>query len=167
MSEGLRNMIVSVVVVLAAPVAVTAMAAAGVSPGDALEAIGVDRDPDESVDAPGPATAPPASSGDGDARAPRAAQPGRFAGDDSATSAGGLTPSGRRPTAPEPGTPTEPPEPTATTPVPPGPAAEPDAPAEPGAETPSGPLDDVDDVLDDPVGAADDVLEDGLNGLAP
>jgi hypothetical protein len=143
-------MLVSVALVLAEPVAVTAMAAAGVSPGDALEAIGVDRGLDEAVPSPGPEPAPPASSRD-----------------DGATAPGELIPSGRRPSAPEPGVPAEPlPEPTATTPASPGPAAEPEEPAEPGPETPSGHLGGVDDVLDDPVGPAEDLLDEGLNGLS-
>jgi hypothetical protein len=166
MAEGLRNMLVSVVLVLAAPVAVTAMAAAGVSPGDALEAIGVDPEPDEAVHSPGPEPAPPASSVEAGAAYP--AQPGRSAGDKGATALGEINTRSRGGPAPEPGDPAEPlPEPTATTPAPPGPAAEPEDPAEPGPETPSGPVDGVDDVLDDPVGPAEDLLDEGLNGLAP
>jgi hypothetical protein len=49
MAQGLLNMLVSVVVVLSAPLAVTAMAASGVSPGDALEAVGVDVESDDPV----------------------------------------------------------------------------------------------------------------------
>jgi hypothetical protein len=172
MAEGVRSLVVSGLVILAAPLVVTGFAAAGVTPGDALNALGVGgekNEPAETVTDTGHRSSP-ADDGEGnEARTETSTRPtdGSSARSRAADgSAGDRTkPDADRgdeaPTAPAEPAPPEPAPPAATAPETPEPAA----PAEP--EPAPDPLGEVTDALDDPVGAADEIIDEGLGGLLP
>jgi hypothetical protein len=167
MGEGFRKLFVSGVVVLAAPLAVTGLAAAGVSPGDALEAIGVHSDevdpdhalspehgvPAEPADADGPSASQTAGSRPGPPPTSPRADPsdrGGATGAETQEESSDAAPAG---------------------PAAPSPAAEAEDPAAPSETDPApGPLDGIDDIVDDPVGGADDIIDKGVEtvgGLLP
>ncbi len=166
-AEGFRSILVTVVVVLAAPITVTGLAVAGVSVGDAIEAFedgspetDATDDPLPGVGEPGEAAIPGAADG---ATAPGPDRPSRQGSRDVGRAETVREESGA-PVAP--GVPTTAPEAVPPPLAPPeDPAAEVPAPAEPAP--PAGPLDGLDDAIEDPLGGPGGPIEDAIDGFLP